>query len=66
MEGDDPAVGFFGPEPESFWLAPARRDQDRELHIAFGAADRDAVRAFHHAAVDIGAEILHAPRIFPE
>jgi catechol 2,3-dioxygenase-like lactoylglutathione lyase family enzyme len=47
-------------------LAPARRDQDRELHIAFRAADRDAVRAFHAAAVGIGAEILHAPRAFPE
>jgi catechol 2,3-dioxygenase-like lactoylglutathione lyase family enzyme len=61
-----PDVGFFGTEPGSFWLAPAQRDEDRELHIAFGAVDRDAVRAFHDAAVAIGAEILHAPRIFPE
>jgi catechol 2,3-dioxygenase-like lactoylglutathione lyase family enzyme len=62
-----PAVGFFGAaQPGSFWLAPARRDRDRELHIAFRAGDRDAVRAFHDAAVAIGAEILHAPRVFPE
>jgi catechol 2,3-dioxygenase-like lactoylglutathione lyase family enzyme len=63
---DGHAVGFFGPEPGSFWLSPAQRDADRELHIAFLAADRHAVDAFHGAAVSIGAEILHAPRVFPE
>jgi catechol 2,3-dioxygenase-like lactoylglutathione lyase family enzyme len=63
---DGPAVGFFGPEPGSFWLCPAQRDDDRELHIAFRAKDRAAVRAFHDAAVAAGAEILHAPRVFPE
>jgi catechol 2,3-dioxygenase-like lactoylglutathione lyase family enzyme len=65
-DDDGPVVGFFGPDPGSFWLAPARRDQDRELHLAFRAADRAAVQAFHDAAVSIGAEILHAPRVFPE
>jgi catechol 2,3-dioxygenase-like lactoylglutathione lyase family enzyme len=63
---DGSAVGFFGPEAGSFWLSPAQRDADRELHIAFRAADRPAVDAFHRAAVAIGAEILHAPRVFPE
>ena len=54
---DGAAVGFFGPEPGSFWLCPAQGAQDRELHIAFRAASRDAVRAFHQAAVAIGAEV---------
>jgi hypothetical protein len=36
---------------------------DREVHLAFGAADRDAVLAFHDAAVELGAESLHAPRL---
>ena len=63
---DGPAVGFFGPEPGSFWLCPAQRDDDREFHLAFRAADRGAVQAFHDAAVAIGAEVLHAPRVFPE
>ena len=63
---DGPAVGFFGPEPGSFWLCPAKRDDDRELHLAFRAADRGAVQAFHDAAVAIGAEVLHTPRVFPE
>jgi catechol 2,3-dioxygenase-like lactoylglutathione lyase family enzyme len=63
---DGPAVGFFGSEPGSFWLSPAQRGPDRELHVAFRAADRDSVQAFHRAAVSIGAEVLHAPRVFPE
>jgi catechol 2,3-dioxygenase-like lactoylglutathione lyase family enzyme len=63
---DGAAVGFFGPEPGSFWLCPAQGAQDRELHIAFRAASRGAVRAFYEAAVGVGAEVLHSPRIFPE
>ncbi len=34
--------------------------------IAFRAASRDAVRSFHQAALGVGAEVLHAPRLFPE
>ena len=63
---DGPAVGFFGREPGAFWISPARRDEDRELHVAFRAADRAAVNAFYEAALSIGAEILNAPRVFPE
>jgi catechol 2,3-dioxygenase-like lactoylglutathione lyase family enzyme len=63
---DGQVVGYFGPDPGSFWLCPAERPEDRELHLAFGAANRHMVEAFHQAAMDAGAEILHAPRIFPE
>jgi catechol 2,3-dioxygenase-like lactoylglutathione lyase family enzyme len=63
---DGAAVGFFGPEPGSFWIFPAQRAEDRELHIAFRARSRDEVREFHAAAVRAGAEILHEPRTFPE
>jgi catechol 2,3-dioxygenase-like lactoylglutathione lyase family enzyme len=63
---DGAAVGFFGPQPGSFWLCPAQRAEDRELHIAFRASSRDAVRSFHEAALLAGAEVLHAPRVFPE
>jgi len=62
---DGAAVGFFGSEPGTFWLCPAQRARDRELHIAFRAPSRDAVIAFHEAAVTAGAEVLHAPRVFP-
>ena len=37
----------------------------REVHLAFAAADRAAVDAFHAAAVAAGAESLHAPRLWP-
>ena len=66
---DDGAVGFIGSREGfsgSFWLIPAERSADRELHIAFTAPDRAHVRAFHTAALGISAEILNAPRLFPE
>jgi catechol 2,3-dioxygenase-like lactoylglutathione lyase family enzyme len=63
---DGAAVGFFGPEPGSFWLGPAPRAAERELHIAFRARSRDEVHAFHQAALALGVEVLHAPRVFPE
>jgi catechol 2,3-dioxygenase-like lactoylglutathione lyase family enzyme len=59
-------VGFFGDGGGSFWLIPAERLADRELHLAFSARDRAEVRAFHTAAVAGDIEILHAPRLFPE
>ena len=49
-----------------FWLLPAGRNGDRELHLAFSAASREVVAQFHVAALAIAAEILHAPRLFPE
>jgi catechol 2,3-dioxygenase-like lactoylglutathione lyase family enzyme len=63
---DGAAVGFFGPGSGSFWIGPAQRADDRELHIAFAARSRDEVQAFHLAAEALGAEVLHAPRLFPE
>ena len=60
------AVGFTDGAKFPFWLSPAERAEDRELHIAFGATDRRQVNDFHRAATSIGAEILHAPRVFTE
>ena len=48
-----------------FWLAPGGA-VEQELHVAFAAPNRAAVDAVHEAAVAHGAEVLHAPRIFPE
>ena len=45
---------------------PASAVAGHPPHIAFVAPDRAAVRAFHQAALDVGAEELHAPRIWPE
>jgi catechol 2,3-dioxygenase-like lactoylglutathione lyase family enzyme len=50
-----------------FWIAEgAGMGPNRETHFAFAAADHDAVRAFYDAAVALGAESLHAPRLWPE
>lgn len=60
------ALGFGGKAGPFFWIARQAGTETRELHVAFAAADRAAVHAFHRAAVEIGAEILHEPRVFPE
>ena len=62
------AVGLGSDGNPFFWLStmlpgegPARED-----HIAFVAGSRDQVDAVHAAAVGAGAEVLHAPREWPE
>ena len=49
-----------------FWLVPAAGAEAREIHLAFRAPDRGAVDAVHEAAVSAQAEVLHAPREWPE
>jgi catechol 2,3-dioxygenase-like lactoylglutathione lyase family enzyme len=60
-------IGFgIAPRP-TFWIAQnSAGDAFRESHIAFTALDRASVTAFFDAAVAIGAEVLHAPRMWPE
>jgi catechol 2,3-dioxygenase-like lactoylglutathione lyase family enzyme len=56
--------GTAGPE---FWLGPTNTGgTPREVHVAFTAPDRAAVRAFFEAAVANGAAVLHEPRLWPE
>ena len=65
--GDSVVVGLSGPDGvPGFWLGPAAGSEARELHIAFRASDRGAVDAVHEAALSAGAEVLHAPREWPE
>jgi len=60
------AIGY-GVDFPSFWLGPALTEGvAREAHIAFRASSRAAVTAFFEAALAIGAEPLHAPRVWPE
>ncbi|SCL28564.1 Catechol 2,3-dioxygenase [Micromonospora nigra] len=60
------AIGFGTTEPD-FWVSPATDEgPGRENHVAFTAPDRAAVQAFHDAAVAAGAQVLHAPRTWPE
>jgi catechol 2,3-dioxygenase-like lactoylglutathione lyase family enzyme len=65
--GDSLVIGLSGPDGNpNFWLSPAAGPETRELHLAFRAADRKAIDSVHQAAVQAGAEVLHAPREWPE
>lgn len=60
-------VGYGTPERPTFWIGPhTTGDGFRESHIAFMASSRQAVQDFFDAAVAVGAEVLHAPRLWPE
>src|SRR3970040_2102963 len=60
-------IGFgVAPKPD-FWIGPrASGEGFRESHVAFAAPDRGAARAFFDAAVSVGSEVLHEPRLWPE
>jgi catechol 2,3-dioxygenase-like lactoylglutathione lyase family enzyme len=64
------AIGYGRAGKPSFWISEFSGGTgvapNREIHIAFDAGDENAVRAFHQAAVDWGAESLHEPRLWPE
>jgi len=60
------AIGY-GSEGPDFWISTFEGiGPNREVHIAFKAANAQAVRAFRDAAVELGAEVLHEPRLWPE
>ena len=61
------AIGYGSDGHPSFWIADgSAMGPNREVHVAFEAADENAVRAFHQAAVGLGAASLHEPRLWPE
>ena len=60
------AIGYGTDGHPAFWIAGADLGPNREIHVAFQAADADAVRAFYDAAIEFGAESLHEPRLWPE
>jgi catechol 2,3-dioxygenase-like lactoylglutathione lyase family enzyme len=60
-------IGYGTGNKPDFWLGPHTTGTGfRESHLAFVAADRNAVRAFFDAAVASGADVLHEPRVWPE
>ena len=60
------AIGYGTDKPD-FWISTFEGiGPNREMHLAFTAPDAAAVRAFHAAAVELGAESLHEPRLWPE
>ncbi len=61
------AIGYGVPPFPDFWIGRFDSGEGfRESHIAFTAPNRDAVRAFLAAATDLGAEVLHDVRLWPE
>ena len=62
-----PVIGYGVPPKPDFWIGPNQTGEGfKESHIAFSAPNRDAVMAFFAAAVAVGAELLHEPRLWPE
>ncbi len=61
------AVGYGFPPVATFWIGEQQTGGGfRETHIAFSARDRAAVHGFFEAASAIGAEILYAPKTWPQ
>ena len=57
----------YGDDFPYFWIGEATTQQpQREIHIAFRAADRDTVDRWFQVAKAAGAEVLHEPRVWPE
>ncbi len=60
------ALGYGAAFP-MFWIGAATDPvPNRQGHFAFTAPDRAAVTAFHEAALAMGGESLHEPRVWPE
>ena len=60
-------IGYGSGGMPDFWIGEQTTGEGfREAHIAFAAADRAAVDAFFVTAVQVGAEVLHEPRVRPE
>jgi catechol 2,3-dioxygenase-like lactoylglutathione lyase family enzyme len=63
-----PGVIGYGTDFPNFWIGTEETHGDvrQEAHIAFTAPSRDAVQAFRDAAVELGYEVLHEPKEWPE
>ncbi|MCG5432256.1 VOC family protein [Mycobacterium sp. MYCO198283] len=64
------AIGYGRDGHPSFWISDASAGDaagpNREVHIAFAADSAESVQAFYRTALALGAEPLHAPRLWPE
>lgn len=60
-------IGYGVEGKPTFWLGPlSTGTTNRQVHVAFVAPDRAAVREFFDSAVAAGADVLHEPRLWPE
>ena len=60
-------IGFGIAPKAEFWIGPRQTGEGfRETHIAFTAADREAVDAFFEAALSAGVDVLSPPQEWPQ
>jgi catechol 2,3-dioxygenase-like lactoylglutathione lyase family enzyme len=63
----DEVIGYGVDGKPAFWIGPLQYGaENREVHVAFTAADRGGVEEFHRAALAQGMEVLHEPRVWEE
>lgn len=61
------AIGYGSEGKPAFWISKwPGAEPNREIHVAFAAPDLATVHAFYDKAMELGAESLHAPRLWPE
>ena len=61
------AIGYGTEGHPDFWISAWHGEApNREMHCAFSAESVEQVRAFHATALELGAESLHEPRLWPE
>lgn len=63
--GDGSHAGFGMHGRPTFWIGTSQNAHSGSVHVAFTAADRDAVRAFHRLALEAGATDNGAPGLRP-
>ena len=60
-------IGYALPgEPAQLFFSLAADPGGRQTHLALRVEDEEVVRRGHELAIALGAEILHAPRLWPE
>jgi catechol 2,3-dioxygenase-like lactoylglutathione lyase family enzyme len=60
-------VALSGPDGfPKLWLGPMEGPGNRPVHLALSAPSRQAVDDVFAAVQAAGAEVLHAPRVWPE
>jgi catechol 2,3-dioxygenase-like lactoylglutathione lyase family enzyme len=63
--GDGSHAGFGMHGRPTFWIGTSQNAHSGNVHVAFTAPDRDAVRAFHRLALEAGATDNGAPGLRP-
>lgn len=66
LMGDEQTFGGYGDTRPFFWIGRSEGPPSTRAHVAFAAADRGAVDAFHAAALAAGGSDNGAPGLRPQ